>query len=92
VKRFLIEREIPNAGAMTPVDLCHAAQKSNEAIAGLAPRVQWQHSYVAGDRIFCIYLADDETGVREHARLSGVPANRIVPIGSIIDPVTGNAG
>jgi len=50
--------------------------------------VQWQHSYVAGDRTFCIYLAEDPDGVREHARLSGFPANRIVEIGSIIDPTT----
>lgn len=88
MQRFLIEREIPAIGAMTPAQLCHAAQVSNEAVARV-PGVQWQHTYVAGDRTFCIYLADDEAGIREHARLSGFPANRIIPISSVIDPVTG---
>ena len=57
----------------------------------LAPNVQWQHSYVAADRTFCIYVAEDEQGVREHARLSGFPANRIIEIGTIIDPTTADA-
>mgnify|MGYP001604944874 FL=1 len=88
MKRYLIEREMPGVGGKTAAEICHAAEVSNQAIAQLAPRVQWQHSYVAGDRTFCIYLAEDPDGVREHARLSGFPANRIVEIGSIIDPTT----
>ena len=91
MKRYVIEREIPAIGGMTPAELCHAAQVSNDAIAKLAPNVQWQHSYVAADRTFCIYVAEDEQGVREHARLSGFPANRIIEIGTIIDPTTADA-
>ncbi len=86
--RFVIEREIPDAGKMSAADLCAAAAKSNEALASLAPHVQWVQSYVASDRLFCVYLADDAEGVRRHAQLSGFPANRIVEISTVIDPLT----
>ena len=89
MKRYIIEREIAGIGAFDAAHLCHAAQTSNEAIEKLAPHVQWQHTYVAADRTFCIYLAEDTEGVREHARLSGFPANRIFEVGTIIDPTTG---
>lgn len=89
MQKFVIEREIPNVGSLNAEELCGAARQSNGALAKLAPRVQWQHSYVAADRTFCVYLAESEDAVREHATLSGFPANRIVPITTIIDPSTG---
>ena len=91
LKRFVIEREIPGVGAMTGTDLAGAAKQSNKALAQLAPKVQWEHSYVAANQTFCIYLAESEDAIREHARLSGFPANRITPISGIIDPTTERA-
>ena len=88
MRRFVIEREIPKVGTLEREQLKAAAAKSNEALAKLAPRVQWQHSYVAGDRTFCIYLAENEAAIHEHAKLSGFPANRIVEISKVIDPST----
>jgi len=90
VKRFLIEREIPGIGGMTVVELCGAARASNQAIAKIGDGLQWQHSYIAGDRTFCIYLAESEAQIREHAELSGIPVSRIVEIPQIIDPITAN--
>jgi hypothetical protein len=89
-KRYIIEREIPGIGNMSATELCGAARASNQALAQLAPRVQWNQSFVASDRTFCIYLAEDEESVRAHAELSGFPANRITEIPTIIDPVTAN--
>lgn len=88
MRKFIIEREIPAVGSFKQEELSGAAAKSNDALAKLAPRVQWQHSYVAADRTFCVYLAEDENAVREHAKLSGFPANRIVEIYKVIDPST----
>ncbi|MEL6948741.1 MAG: DUF4242 domain-containing protein [Pseudomonadota bacterium] len=90
LKRYLIEREIPGIGAMSITELCGAARASNQAIGQLQPDIQWQHSYVAGDRTFCIYLANDEAVLRKHAELSGIPVTRIVEIPQIIDPLTAN--
>jgi hypothetical protein len=88
MRRFVIEREIPNAGRMESSDLRAAAAKSNEVLASLAPHVQWVQSYVADDRLFCVYLAEDAQDVRKHAELSGCPADRIVEVRSVIDPMT----
>jgi Protein of unknown function (DUF4242) len=90
MKRFVIERELPGVGGMNRQELKGAAETSNGALARLAPKVQWEHSYVAKDKTFCVYLADSEDDVREHARISGFPANKITPIGGIIDPTTAN--
>jgi hypothetical protein len=90
LKRFLIEREIPAVGSMSPTELCGAARASNQALAQLAPRVQWDHSYVAANRTVCVYLAEDEAAVRAHAELSGFPATIITQISTIIDPTTAN--
>lgn len=90
MKRYLVEREIPGIGGMSIVELCGAARASNQAIEKLAPNIQWQHSYVAGDRTYCIYIADDEHSIREHAELSGIPVTRITEISQIIDPLTAN--
>jgi hypothetical protein len=92
MKKYIIERDVPGIGQMNATELCGAAQTSNAALAKLAPRVQWQHSYVTGDKTFCVYLAEDEAAVREHAKLSGFPANVITEVSSIIDPTTGEAG
>lgn len=90
MKMFVIEREVPSIGAMSKSELGSAAQKSNLALAELAPKVQWQHSYVADNKTFCIYLAKDEAAVRKHAELSGFPANIITEVRDIIDPTTAN--
>lgn len=90
MRRFLIERNIPGVGNMPAKDMCAAAAKSNEVLSKLAPKVQWVHSYVADDRLFCVYLAEDETGVRKHAEISGFPANKIVEVNRMIDPLTAN--
>lgn len=88
--RFVIEREIPTVGSFDRDQLRDASQTSNDALAKLSPKVQWEHSYVANNKTFCVYLADDEAAIHEHAKLSGFPANRITPISSIIDPTTAN--
>jgi len=90
LKRFIIERDIPNIGAMSATELCGAARASNQALAQLAPRVQWDHSYVAANKTFCVYLAEDEAAVLAHAELSGLPANNITRVSSVIDPTTAN--
>lgn len=88
MKRFVIEREIPEIGSKSDNELSQAAAKSNDALAKLAPKVQWEHSYVTGDRTYCIYLAEDKADVVAHAELSGFPANKITEVTSIIDPTT----
>jgi hypothetical protein len=88
LRRFMIERAINNIGAMTAPELKGAAEVSNAALAKLAPKVQWEHSYVAKDKTFCVYLAEDEKAIHEHARLSGFPATAITEVPTIIDPTT----
>lgn len=89
MKKYIIEREIPSVGSMTGAELCGAARTSNDALAQLAPSVQWQHSYVTGDKTFCVYLANSEDDIRKHSELSGFPANRITEVTTTIDPTTG---
>jgi hypothetical protein len=88
MKRYVIERDIPGIGGSTSEDLSSAAATSNSALAQLAPRVQWEHSYVAGDKTFCVYLAENEDAIREHARISGFPATIITEVSTTIDPTT----
>lgn len=88
MRRFMIEREIPEVGSLEREQLRGAAAKSNEALAQLAPDVQWVESFVGADRTFCVYLAKDEAAVRKHAEISGFPANRIVEVPKKIDPTT----
>lgn len=90
LRRYLVEREMPGVGGMSIVELCGAARASNQAIEKIGPTVQWQHSYVAGDRTFCIYLADGEDAIRAHAELAGFPVTNITEIAQIIDPTTAN--
>ena len=89
MKRYLIERDIPGVGSLGADELKGAACTSNEALAKLEGKVQWVQSYVAGNKTFCVYLAEDEDAIREHAQLSGFPANRITEISAVIDPMTG---
>jgi len=88
LKRYVIERNIPNIGAASPQDLSGASATSNSALAKLAPRVQWEHSYVTADKTFCVYLAEDEDAIRDHAKISGFPATVITEVRTIIDPTT----
>lgn len=87
LKRYVIEREIAGVGKLTKAELGGAAKTSNQALSKLSG-IQWQHSYVAADRTYCIYLAESEDVIREHARLSGFPATKITEVTGIIDPVT----
>jgi hypothetical protein len=88
VRKFVIERELPAVGSMEREQLRGAAAKSNEALAQLAPDVQWVESFVADDKTFCVYLATDEDVIRKHAEISGFPANKITEIRRMIDPTT----
>ena len=90
MKRYLIERDIAGIGAMSVTELCGAARASNGALAKLGPIIQWQHSYVAGDKTFCVYLANSEEAIRNHSELSGIPVTKITEIPQIIDPTTAN--
>ena len=89
MKRYVIERDLPGVGAMNRAQLKDAAATSNDALAKLAGKVQWDHSYVVDNKTFCIYLAENETVVREHAKLSGFPATKVTEVKTIIDPLTG---
>jgi hypothetical protein len=90
MRRFVIERDLPAIGTADRDALRAAASKSNEVLAELAPEIQWEHSYVAGDKTFCVYLAKDESVIHEHARRSGFPASKITEVGKMIDPTTAN--
>ena len=86
--KYLIEREIPGAGDLSPEQLQAISQTSCGVLQGLGPQIQWVQSYVTGDKITCIYIAPNEEMVREHARQGGFPANRVAEIKTIIDPTT----
>jgi hypothetical protein len=88
LKRFVIERDLPAIGSADRAALRAAAQKSNSVLAELAPKVQWEHSYVAGDKTFCVYLAENQAVIEEHAKRSGFPATRITEVKRVIDPTT----
>lgn len=90
MKRYMIEREIPGIGDFSLTELCGAARASNKALASIGPSIQWQHSYVAGEKTFCVYLADSEEDIKKHASLSGIPFTRITEIPQIIGPLTAN--
>jgi len=88
MKRYVIERDLPGVGKLNSEQLKGAAATSNEALGKLAGKAQWVHSYVVDDKTFCIYLAESESAVREHAQLSGFPANKISEVRNVIDPMT----
>ena len=91
MKRYVIERELPGVGAMNRAQLKDVAATSNDALAKLAGKAQWEHSYVADNKTFCIYLAENEAAVKEHAKLSGFPATKVTEVRAVIDPTTANS-
>jgi hypothetical protein len=86
--QYLIERELPGAGKLSPAELKAISQKSCGVLSEMGPQIQWVHSYVTGDKIYCVYRAPNEEMVREHARQGGFPANRVSEVTSVIDPTT----
>jgi hypothetical protein len=86
--KFVIERDIPGAGDLSPEQLHTISQTSCGVLQNMGPSIQWLHSYVTGDKIYCVYIAPNEEMVREHAAQGGFPANRISEIKTIIDPTT----
>lgn len=86
--KFIIEREIPGASKLSPEELRGISQKSCDVLREMGPEIQWMHSYVAGDKIYCVYIAPNEAVVREHAKKGGFPANVVTEVKSIIDPAT----
>jgi hypothetical protein len=83
---FVIEREIPGLGQMTESQIRDISVRSLDVLKGIGPQIQWLHSYVTDDRLYCIYLAPDEAVIREHARQLGVPASRVSAVRRLIDP------
>jgi Protein of unknown function (DUF4242) len=86
--KFVIEREIPGAGSLTYAQLREVSQKSVNVLKGMGPAIQWLHSYVTGDKVYCIYLAQDEAAIQEHARRVGLPANRVSAVRRLLDPTS----
>jgi hypothetical protein len=87
--KFVIEREIPNAGKLSPEELRAISQKSCGVLRNLSPQIQWVQSYVTDDKLYCVYIAPNKEMVQEHAKQGGFPANRISEVKSVIDPTTG---
>jgi hypothetical protein len=86
--KFVIEREIPGAGKLTDAELQETSRKSVGVLKGMGPEIQWLHSYVTGDKLYCVYLAPDEETIKVHAKRVGLPANRISAVRALIDPST----
>ena len=86
--KFVIERDMPNVGKLSPKELQGASQKSCQVLGELGPQIQWVQSYVTGDKIYCVYISPNEEMIRKHAEKAGFPANRISRIHAIIDPTT----
>lgn len=86
--KYLIERSIPGAGKLTPAELQAIAQKSCGVLDGMGPHIQWQQSYVTDDKVYCVYIADNEDAVRRHGELGGFPVDRVSEVRDIIDPTT----
>jgi hypothetical protein len=89
--RYVIEREIPNAGKLSPAELQGISQKSCKVLQNLGPQIQWLESYVTNDKLYCVYIAPNKELVEEHAKQGGFPANRISEVKSVIDPTTAEA-
>jgi len=89
MQKYVIERDLPGAGRLSPAEPNAASKKSREALASLA-NVQWVQSYVTDDKIYCVYLAHSEDEIRSHAKAAGLPATRISRVKTILDPINGN--
>ena len=90
MKKYLIEREVPQVGTLTAEQMREVSAKSNYALRQLGPNIQWIESFVAQDKTFCIYLAEDESLIRQHSEISGIPVTKITEIDRKIDPTTGS--
>jgi hypothetical protein len=86
--QFVIEREIPGAGALSEDQLREVSLRSLQTLKEMGPQIQWLHSYVTEDKVYCVYLAPDEDSIREHARRTGIPANRVAAVRRLIGPAT----
>jgi hypothetical protein len=86
--KYVIERDVPGAGDLTDAQLREISQKSVGVLKELGPKIQWLHSYVTGNKVYCVYLAPDEATVQEHARRVGLPCNRVSAVRRLIDPST----
>jgi Protein of unknown function (DUF4242) len=86
--KFVIERDLPGAGKLTPQQLQEISGKSCGVLHAMGPQIQWVQSYVTDDKIYCVYIAPDEKAVREHAKRGGFPANRVSEVRTMIDPTT----
>jgi Nickel responsive protein SCO4226-like len=84
--QFVIEREIPGAGSLSEDQIREVSLRSLESLTQMGPQIQWLHSYVTEDKVYCVYLAPDEETIREHARKTGIPANRVAAVRRLIDP------
>jgi Protein of unknown function (DUF4242) len=84
--QYVIEREIPGAASLSEAQIREVSLRSLQVLSEMGPQIQWLHSYVTEDKIYCVYLAPDEDAVREHARRTGVPANRVAAVRRLIDP------
>jgi Protein of unknown function (DUF4242) len=89
--KFVIEREIPGAGSLSPQELQAISQKSCGVLQEMGPKIQWVESFVTDNKVYCVYIAPDEQSIREHAEKGGFPANRISEVKSLIDPTTAEA-
>ncbi len=86
--KFVIEREVPGAGNLTDAQLRELSQNSAHVLREMGPNIQWLHSYITGDKVYCVYLAPDEATIQEHAKRVGIPANRVSAVRRLIDPAT----
>jgi hypothetical protein len=86
--KYLIERNIPGAGKLTPQELKAISQASNDVLHAMGPKIQWVQSYVTGDKVYCVYIAPNEQMILEHAQKGGFPADSISEITTMIDPTT----
>jgi len=89
--KYVIERDLPGAGKLSQADLQAVSRKSCDVLEGLGPKIQWLHSYVTDDKIYCVYQAESEALIREHAKQGGFPANRISQVRTMIEPATAEA-
>ena len=86
LKKYIIERDMPEVGNLSEEEICQVSKASLESLRLLGPQIQWLHSFVTDDKVYCIYLAPDEKTIQEHAEMTGIPANRISAVQQLLDP------
>ncbi len=86
LKKYIVERDIPEVGNLSEEEICEVSKKSLQSLRRLGPQIQWIHSFVTDDKVYCIYLAPDEETIRQHAEMTGLPANRISAVQQLLDP------